>query len=183
MDIKQGTIGWVDFSPTKGHEQTGRRPALIVSDDLFNQSCGGIVWAIPITSTTSGFCKLTVPKGLPVSGAFILSQIKAIDITARSFTPICEIPDELLAEGLRVKDLQLWFATLDEFGVRDSGYDPSFSPAAFDPFTYYEITNLFGYEADTLEKKMLVLVFCHNCLLLYYEYHTISTIFLQVYPS
>ena len=94
--VRQGSIGWVDFSPTKGHEQAGRRPALVVSADLFNQSCGGIVWAIPITNTTGGLGKLNVPEGLPVTGAFILSQIKALDVNARSFTPICEIPDELL---------------------------------------------------------------------------------------
>lgn len=94
--VRQGEIGWVDFSPTKGHEQAGRRPALVVSSDLFNQKCGGLVWAIPITNTTTGFGKLNVPEGLPVSGAFILSQIKTLDLNERTFTPICKMPDELL---------------------------------------------------------------------------------------
>lgn len=98
--FEQGTIGWVDFSPTKGHEQAGRRPALIVSATLFNQKSGGIVWAVPITSNVKGLGKLTVPEGLPVSGAFILSQITTLDINARPFTPICKIPEALLEEIL-----------------------------------------------------------------------------------
>ena len=85
-----------NFSPTEGHEQAGRRPALVVSSDLFNERGGGIVWAIPITSKETGAGKLTVPDGLPIRGAFFLSQIRSFDSNARSFDEIGSIPQDLL---------------------------------------------------------------------------------------
>lgn len=93
---KKGTLYWVNFSPTKGHEQAGRRPALVVSSDLFNEKSGGIVWVIPLTNTRTGTGKLIVPEGLPVQGAFILSQIKAIDANTRDLKEIGSIPQDLL---------------------------------------------------------------------------------------
>lgn len=93
---KKGILYWVNFSPTQGHEQAGRRPALVVSSDYFNTRSGGIVWAIPITSKVTGAGKLTVPEGLPISGAFILSQIRTLDANAREFDEIGSIPQDLL---------------------------------------------------------------------------------------
>ena len=50
--LTQGSIIWLDFSPTAGHEQKGHRPALVVSVKSFNTSMGGIVWVVPVTSKT-----------------------------------------------------------------------------------------------------------------------------------
>ena len=47
----RGDVWLVDLSPVRGHEQAGRRPALIVSDDLFNRGPAGLVIVAPITST------------------------------------------------------------------------------------------------------------------------------------
>lgn len=60
---------------------------------------------------------------------------------------------------LKMSDIWIWYATPDEFAA--AGTEHKFSVAVFDPFTYFEITDLFGYKADTLAKKMLVLVFCN----------------------
>ena len=68
-----------------------------------------------------------------------------------------EIPDEVLSMDLNPNDLRLWYATPDEFTSASSEY--VFRPSVFDPFTYFEITDLLGYEANTLAKKVLVLVF------------------------
>lgn len=48
---RRGEIWWLNFSPTKGHEQRGDRPALIVSDDRFNASPAELAIAIPMTTT------------------------------------------------------------------------------------------------------------------------------------
>ena len=68
-----------------------------------------------------------------------------------------ELPDEVLSMDLNPSDLKLWYATPDEF--TSASYAPTFRPAVFDPFTYFEITDLLGFKADTLDKKVLVLVF------------------------
>lgn len=61
---------------------------------------------------------------------------------------------------LKVSDIRIWYATPDEFASASTAHQ--FHPAIFDPFSYYEITNLFGIKTDTLAKKMLVLVFCNS---------------------
>lgn len=67
------------------------------------------------------------------------------------------IPDEILSMDLKVKDLELWYASPDELNASVKGS----IRAAFDPFTYFEITDMLGFEADTLGKKMLVLIFAN----------------------
>ncbi len=51
----RGEVWRVDFSPTRGHEQAGVRPALIVSDDRFNLGPSGLVIVLPLTTTTRGY--------------------------------------------------------------------------------------------------------------------------------
>jgi mRNA interferase MazF len=47
----RGEIWLADLDPTRGHEQAGRRPVLVLSEDPFNRSRAGLVIAVPITST------------------------------------------------------------------------------------------------------------------------------------
>ena len=47
---KRGEIWWVELSPTRGHEQSGRRPGLILSDDLFNAGPAELVVVLPMTT-------------------------------------------------------------------------------------------------------------------------------------
>ena len=58
----RGEVWLADLQPTRGHEQTGRRPVLVVSDDLFNRGPAGLVIVLPMTSTIRG-----VPSHVPVS--------------------------------------------------------------------------------------------------------------------
>lgn len=53
-DPKRGELWFVNFSPTKGHEQRGDRPALIISDNRLNSSRAGLVLAVPLTTTEQG---------------------------------------------------------------------------------------------------------------------------------
>jgi mRNA interferase MazF len=50
--ILRGDIYWADLSPTRGHEQSGLRPALIISHDVFNERSGTVI-ALAITSQES----------------------------------------------------------------------------------------------------------------------------------
>ena len=58
----RGEVWLVDVNPVRGHEQSGRRPALVVSDDLFNRGPAGLVIVMPITSTVR-----TIPSHVRVS--------------------------------------------------------------------------------------------------------------------
>lgn len=58
----RGEVWLADLHATRGHEQTGRRPVLVVSEDLFNRGAAGLVMVLPMTSTLRG-----VPSHVPVS--------------------------------------------------------------------------------------------------------------------
>jgi mRNA interferase MazF len=48
--IRRGEVWLADLNPSRGHEQTGQRPVLVVSDDGLNQSAAGLVIAVPFTT-------------------------------------------------------------------------------------------------------------------------------------
>lgn len=58
----RGEVWLADLDPTRGHEQAGRRPVLVVSENLFNQGPAGLVIVLPMTTTLRG-----VPSHVPVS--------------------------------------------------------------------------------------------------------------------
>ena len=58
----RGEVWLADLNPTRGHEQAGRRPVLVVSDDLFNRGPAGLAIVLPMTSTVRN-----VPSHVPVS--------------------------------------------------------------------------------------------------------------------
>jgi mRNA interferase MazF len=57
----RGEVWLADLNPTRGHEQAGRRPVLVVSEDVFNRGPAGLVIVLPMTSTLRG-----VPSHVPV---------------------------------------------------------------------------------------------------------------------
>jgi mRNA interferase MazF len=58
----RGEVWLADLNPTRGHEQAGRRPVLVVSEDLFNRGPAGLVIVLPMTSTVRN-----LPTHVPVS--------------------------------------------------------------------------------------------------------------------
>jgi mRNA interferase MazF len=78
-----GDLIWTDFDPTRGREQAGKRPALVVSSQKFTARTGLAV-VCPITSRVRPFpTSVVLPPGLPVAGEILTSHIRSIDITAR----------------------------------------------------------------------------------------------------
>jgi mRNA interferase MazF len=78
-----GDLIWTDFDPTKGREQAGRRPALVISDVIFNANTGLAV-VCPITSRVRPFpTSVVLPPGLPVAGEILTSHVRSIDTLAR----------------------------------------------------------------------------------------------------
>lgn len=88
----RGDVVWVSLSPHAGHEQAGRRPALIVSPATYNGKVGLAVLC-PITSRVKGYpFEVGVPPGLPVAGAVLSDQVKSLDWRARRARFICRLP-------------------------------------------------------------------------------------------
>jgi mRNA interferase MazF len=92
------------FDPQSGHEQRGRRPALVVSNDLFNESTGFCI-ACPVTNTRRDYpFHVSIPEGLEVTGVVMVEQVKSIDFRSRSVKRIGTAPEPVLLEVLSLLD-------------------------------------------------------------------------------
>ncbi len=101
---KKGDFVALTFDPQAGHEQKGRRPALIVSNDMFNRHTGMAI-ACPITNTDRHYpFHVAVGEDLPVTGFVMVDQVKSTDFRARRARRIGKAPDTLLNEVLAVLD-------------------------------------------------------------------------------
>ena len=80
---ERGDIVWISLNPQAGHEQAGRRPAVVVSPKSYNGKVGLGLFC-PITSQVKGYpFEVTVPPSLPVSGVVLADQVKSMDWRAR----------------------------------------------------------------------------------------------------
>jgi mRNA interferase MazF len=76
---KRGDLVWLTFDPQAGHEQSGRRPAFVLSPEPYNRKTN-LFLACPVTSRVKGYpFEVTLPAGLPVSGVILADQIKSLD--------------------------------------------------------------------------------------------------------
>ena len=95
----RGDIVWLRFNPQAGHEQAGRRPALVISPRAYNRKVGLALFC-PITSQVKGYpFEVNLPKGLEATGAVLCDQIKSLDWRARKATRLCPAPDDVLDEA------------------------------------------------------------------------------------
>lgn len=96
----RGDVCWITLALHAGHEQAGRRPAVVLSPRLYNGRVGLAVFC-PVTSQVKGYpFEVLIPPGLPVSGAVLSDQVKSLDWRAREAEPVCSLPEEVVAEVL-----------------------------------------------------------------------------------
>jgi len=101
---KQGDIIAITFDPQSGHEQKGRRPAFVVSKDLFNRSTG-LAIVCPITNTDRGFpFHIPIPEDSKLTGLIMVEQVKSVDFGSRCAIRIERSSDLLLSEVLSILD-------------------------------------------------------------------------------
>ena len=101
---RQGDIVAITVDPQSGHEQKGRRPALVVSKDLFNRSTGLII-VCPLTNTERGFpFHVPIPDNSNLTGFVMVEQVKSVDFRTRRAKRIEGAPVELLSDVLSILD-------------------------------------------------------------------------------
>jgi mRNA interferase MazF len=92
---------WISLNPQAGHEQAGRRPAVVISPQNYNGKVG-LAILCPITNQIKGYpFEVLIPDGLPVEGAILSDQIKSLDWRARNAELICTLPTEVISEVLQ----------------------------------------------------------------------------------
>jgi mRNA interferase MazF len=91
---------WITLNPQAGHEQAGRRPAVVLSPETYNSKVGRAILC-PITSQIKGYpFEVLLPVGLPVAGAILSDQVKSLDWRARNAELICTLPSKTISEVL-----------------------------------------------------------------------------------
>jgi len=104
---ERGDVVWITLNPQAGHEQAGRRPAVVLSPGAYNAKVG-LAILCPITSQVKGYpFEVEIPAGLPVTGAILADQVKSLDWRARRAEWVCALPSETVAEVLRKVEVLL----------------------------------------------------------------------------
>lgn len=94
----RGDAVWLTFDPQAGHEQAGRRPAVVVSPRRYN-SRSGLALLCPVTSQMKGYpFEVVLPSELPIEGAILSDQVRSLDWRARKAARICALPSITIEE-------------------------------------------------------------------------------------
>ena len=96
----RGEIVWLQIEPQAGHEESGTRPAVIISPREYNEKVG-LCLCCPVTSQAKGYpFEVDLPAGLEVKGVVLCDQVKSMDWKARHARTIGSLP------GRSVKEIQ-----------------------------------------------------------------------------
>ena len=99
---QKGDFVALNFDPQSGHEQKGRRPALVVSNTLFNKHTG-LAIVCPLTTTERGFpFHVALDEKSALKGFVMVEQVKSVDFKARAAKRIGRSSDAVLEESLSI---------------------------------------------------------------------------------
>ena len=102
---EKGDFITLSFDPQAGHEQKGRRPALIISNHLFNRATG-LAIACPITNTDRKIpFHLPVPSTSSLTGFVMVEQVKSIDYRARQAKFVEKAPSDFVEDVIALVDV------------------------------------------------------------------------------
>lgn len=109
----RGDLIWITLNPQAGHEQAGRRPAMVLSPVSYNAKVG-LAILCPVTSQMKGYpFEVVIPDGMEIQGVILADQVKSLDWRARQAERIGKLPRATVT------------AVLQKFGVLlcDDGAD------------------------------------------------------------
>ena len=102
-NARQGDIIWLNFDPQAGHEQQGRRPAIVVSNNRFNMLQKKTAMVCPITNTNKGIpVHLKLDERTKTSGIILCDQAKILDLYDRNAEFIEQAPAEIVSETVDI---------------------------------------------------------------------------------
>lgn len=100
---KQGDIIWITLDPQAGHEQKGRRPAFVLSNNTFNNFLRTAAMVCPITNTDRGIpMHVKLDDRTKTSGVIMCDQAKILDLYERAAEFIEQAPVEILYEAVDI---------------------------------------------------------------------------------
>jgi mRNA interferase MazF len=94
----RGDLVWITFTPQAGHEQAGRRPAVVLSPREYHQKTTFVI-VCPITTTIKGYpFEVLLPAGLPIIGVVLSDQVKSLDRHVRDIEVVGKAPNAVMNE-------------------------------------------------------------------------------------
>lgn len=96
---RRGDVVWTNFDPAAGHEQMGKRPALVLSPTPFNKQVM-LAMVAPITSRVRGHGFEVPLSGKKVEGVVLCQQVKMIDFTERGVQFAEKVPETVTSDAL-----------------------------------------------------------------------------------
>ncbi len=100
--VEQGTIIKINFNPQSGHEQAGYRPAVVISNNIFNEKTNLSI-VCPITNTNNHFpLHIPLDNRTKTTGVILCEHIRALDLNSRTFQKIEELPRDILKNVIDV---------------------------------------------------------------------------------
>src|SRR5438132_6264139 len=98
---ERGDAVWITLDPQAGHEQAGRRPALVLSPSAYNGRVGLALFC-PITNQVKGYpFEVLIPDRCPVTGVVGADQVKSLDWRGRQAVRIGSVPDQGVGQVLQ----------------------------------------------------------------------------------
>jgi mRNA interferase MazF len=98
---ERGDVVWITLNPQAGHEQAGRRPAVVLSPGDYNARVG-LALLCPVTNQVKGYpFEVRIPAGLPVTGVVLADQVRSLDWRVRDAERMCVLPGQTIAEVLQ----------------------------------------------------------------------------------
>lgn len=100
--VRQGTIIKINFNPQAGHEQAGYRPAVVISNDIFDQKAKLSI-VCPITNTNNHFpLHIPLDDRTKTTGVILCEHIKALDLNSRTYQEVEQLPKDILDKVIDV---------------------------------------------------------------------------------
>lgn len=104
---ERGDVVWLNFDPQAGHEQAGRRPALVLSPAIYNGKAGLALFC-PITNQAKGYpFEVVIPPKLGVTGVILADHLKSLDWQARRVEFLTSLPATTVNQVLEALALLL----------------------------------------------------------------------------
>ena len=98
----QGDIIIMDFDPQSGYEQQGRRPALVISNNIYNRHCK-MAMVCPITNTDKNHAfHIRLDNSTVTSGVVLCDQVRALDVTARNAVYKESVSDSIIDKTIEL---------------------------------------------------------------------------------
>lgn len=100
--VKQGTIIKINLNPQLGHEQAGYRPAVVISNNIFNKKTNLSI-VCPITNTDNRFpLHIPLDNRTKTTGVILCEHIRALDLNSRTYQIVEQLPDDLLQQTIDI---------------------------------------------------------------------------------